>query len=160
MTIRNAVPADLPALAAAEAACFPPAEAASAEALARRLAVYPDHFWLMEESGALVSYIDGPVSDEPLLRDEMYADAALHDEGGAWQMIFGVGTLPRYRTQGRAALLMERVIADARAQGRAGCVLTCKAELRRYYESLGYRSEGVSGSVHGGAVWYDMRLRF
>lgn len=160
MPIRTAVPADLPALAAVEAACFPPAEAASAEALKARLAVYPNHFWLLEEHGVLVSFIDGLVTDEPLLRDEMYADASLHKEQGAWQMIFGVNTLPPYRKQGRAAQVMERVIADARAQGRKGCVLTCKVELLHYYEKFGYRSEGISASTHGGAVWYDMRLPF
>ena len=50
MTIRTATPADLPALAAAEAACFPPAEAASEAVLAGRLAVYPNHFWLLERT--------------------------------------------------------------------------------------------------------------
>ena len=75
-------------------------------------------------------------------------------------MIFGVNTLPAYRKQGRAARLMERVIADAKAQGRKGCVLTCKAALLHYYETFGFISEGVSASTHGGAVWYDMRRRF
>ena len=55
---------------------------------------------------------------------------------------------------------MKRVIADARSQGRKGCVLTCKDRLVHYYETFGYRSEGVSASTHGGAVWYDMRLTF
>lgn len=55
---------------------------------------------------------------------------------------------------------MKRVIADARAQGRRGCVLTCKEALVHYYESFGFRSEGLSVSTHGGAVWYDMRLTF
>lgn len=160
MRIRTAVPEDLPVLAAIEAACFPPAEAASEEVLAGRLAVYPNHFWLMEEDGLPVSFINGLTTEESLLRDEMYADASLHNERGGWQMIFGVNTLPAYRKQGRAALLMERVLADARAQGRKGCVLTCKAELLHYYEKFGYQSEGVSASTHGGALWYDMRLSF
>ena len=43
---------------------------------------------------------------------------------------------------------------------RKGCVLTCKDRLVHYYETFGYRSEGVSASTHGGAVWYDMRLTF
>lgn len=160
MRIRSAVPEDLPALAAIEAACFPPAEAASEKDLAARLAVYPNHFWLMEENGVLVSFINGLSTMEPLLRDEMYADASLHDEHGDWQMIFGVNTLPEYRRQGRAALLMERVLSDAKAQGRKGCVLTCKAELLHYYEKFGFRQEGISASTHGGALWYDMRLSF
>ena len=117
MIIRAAVPADLPALAAMEAACFPPEEAASQQVLAGRLAVYPQHFWLLEEGGLPTSFINGPAANEPRICDEMYADASFHDEKGAWQMIFGVNTLPPYRKQGRAALLMERVIAGPGGRG-------------------------------------------
>ena len=161
MRIRTASMADLAAVAAVEGACFPAAEAATEKDFAARLAVYPNHFWLLEEDdGTLVSFVNGLVTDEPLLRDEMYADASLHNEHGVWQMIFGVNTLPQYRRRGLAGQVLERVIADARAQGRKGCVLTCKDQLIRYYETFGFRNEGVSASTHGGVVWYDMRLTF
>ena len=160
MNIRNATMEDLEILTAIEAACFPPAEAATRESFAKRLAVYPNHFWLLEEDGQVVSFVNGMVTDEPLLRDEMFEDSALHNEDGAWQMIFGVNTLPEYRRRGLAGVLLERAAADARAQGRKGCVLTCKDRLIHYYEKFGYRNEGVSQSVHGGVVWYDMRLTF
>jgi hypothetical protein len=29
-----------------------------------------------------------------------------------------------------------------------------------FYEKFGYRNEGISSSVHGDAVWYQMRLTF
>jgi NH2-acetyltransferase len=151
---------DLDAVTAVEAACFPAAGAATRDEFAARLAVYPNHFWLLEEDGRLVSFINGLVSDEPTIRDEMFADAAFHNEHGAWQMVFGVNTLPEYRRRGLAGEVMRQVIADARSQGRKGCVLTCKDRLVHYYETFGYRSEGVSASTHGGAVWYDMRLTF
>ena len=143
-----------------EAACFPPAEAATREEFRARLAVYPDHFWLLYDRGRLVSFVNGMVTDEADLRDEMYQDASLHREDGAWQMIFGVNTIPEARRQGYAMELLRRVVHDARAQGREGLVLTCKAALLDYYARLGFVSEGVSRSVHGGAVWYQMRLRF
>ena len=161
MHIRTATMNDLPALTAVEAACFPAAEAATEADFATRLRVYPSHFWLLEdEDGVLVSFVNGLVTDEPLLRDEMYADPSFHNEQGAWQMIFGVNTMPQYRRRGYAAQVLEQVIADARAQGRKGCVLTCKDRLIHYYETFGFQSEGVSRSVHGGAVWHDMRLTF
>ena len=160
MNIRNATMEDLEILTAIEAACFPPAEAATRESFAKRPAAHPTHFWLLEEDGQVVSFVNGMVTDEPLLRDEMFEDAALHNEDGAWQMIFGVNTLPEYRRRGLAGVLLERAAADARAQGRKGCVLTCKDRLIHYYEKFGYRNEGVSQSVHGGVVWYDMRLTF
>ena len=160
MHIRTAAMADLDAITAIEAACFPAAEAATRADFAARLAVYPDHFWLLEEDGRVVSFVNGMVTDEPDLRDEMYADASLHQEDGAWQMIFGVNTLPDYRRRGLAGQVLQHVIAEARTQGRRGCVLTCKDVLVHYYARFGFRSEGVSGSTHGGAVWYAMRLTF
>ena len=161
MVIRNASMEDLAAVTAVEAACFPVAEAATEQDFAKRLKVYPNHFWLLEdERGRLISFVNGLVTDEPSLRDEMYSDAAFHNEQGAWQMIFGVNTLPEYRRQGLAGQVIRRVIADARAQGRKGCVLTCKEALLHYYETFGFVNEGVSESVHGGVVWYEMRLIF
>ena len=103
MHIRTASLADAAALAAVEAACFPPAEAATAAEITDRLAYYADHFWILEEDdGTVVSFVDGMTTDEPTLRDEMYENAALHDEDGTWQMIFGVNTLPAYRRRGCA----------------------------------------------------------
>ena len=161
MQIRTATMDDLSAVTSVEAACFPPNEAATEQDFAQRLAVYPNHFWLLEnENGHVISFINGFVTDEPLLRDEMYQNASLHNEQGAWQMIFGVNTLPEYRRQGFAEQVMKRVISDAKAQGRKGCVLTCKDSMIHYYEKFGYQNEGVSNSVHGGVTWYDMRLTF
>lgn len=160
LVIRTATMADLDAIADAEAASFPAAEAASRASFAARLATYPDHFWLLEVDGRLASFVNGMTTDEPTLRDEMFDDAGLHDEAGAWQMVFGVVTVPDQRRHGYAGMLLERAIADARAQGRRGLVLTCKDRLVPYYAKFGFVNEGVSASVHGGATWYDMRLAF
>lgn len=160
MILRTATARDLDALTAVEAACFPAAEAATREELAERLRAYGDHFWLLFDGETLVSFVDGMVTDLPDLTDEMYADTSFHDENGAWQMIFGVNTLPAYRKQGFAGQLLERAIADAKAQGRKGLVLTCKDRLVHYYAKFGFVNEGVSESVHGGVTWYQMRLTF
>ena len=160
MEIRNATMEDLPAVAAVEAACFPATEAATAEEFAGRLAHYAGHFWLLFEQGELVAFVDGFCTDTPDLTDAMYADASLHNENGAWQMIFGVNTLPEYRRRGLAGQLLETAIAAARQQGRKGLVLTCKDKLVHYYARFGFVSEGVSESAHGGVTWYQMRLTF
>lgn len=160
MEIRYGSKADLDIVAAVEAECFPPAEAATRESLAERLAIYPTHFWLLFDGDKAVGFLDGMVTDEKDLTDEMYEDASMHSEAGAWQMIFGVNTIPSYRRRGCAAQLLERAIEDARTQGRQGLVLTCKDKLVHYYAKFGFVNEGVSGSVHGGVVWYQMRLTF
>lgn len=160
MNIRHAFLSDLDVLSEIENRCFPPSEAASKETLRGRLAVYPNHFWLMEENGCIVSFVNGMTTDESELRDEMYFTPELHNESGKWQMIFGVNTLPEYRRRGYAAVLLKRVLDDALEQGRQGAVLTCKRELLCYYGRLGFMNEGISCSEHGGAVWYGMRAIF
>ena len=160
MEIRKGTLKDLEAIAAVEAACFPAAEAATAEEFAGRLQQYGDHFWLLWEGERLLAFVDGFCTDWPDLTDEMYADASLHRENGAWQMIFGVNTIPACRKKGYAGMLLQQAIADARAQGRKGLVLTCKEALVHYYAKFGFVNEGVSGSTHGGVVWYQMRLKF
>lgn len=160
MLIRTATMKDLEAVAAVEAECFPPAEAATKEAFAKRLEYYGNHFWLMYDGDKLISFVDGFVTDEADLTDEMYEKAELHNEHGAWQMIFGVNTVPSYRKRGCAGELLKRAIADAKAQGRKGLVLTCKDRMVPYYAGFGFIHEGVSESVHGNAVWNQMRLTF
>ena len=151
---------DLDAVASVEAECFPPAEAATKEEFAERLRYYGDYFWLMFEDDKLIAFVDGFVTDEKDLTDEMYEKASMHNENGAWQMIFGVNTIPEYRSRGCAGELLARAILDARQQGRRGLVLTCKDRLLAYYAKFGFANEGVSVSTHGGVVWYQMRLRF
>lgn len=160
MKIRSASIKDLEAVASVESECFPKEEAAKEEDFKNRLTYYPNHFWLLEDQGKLVAFVNGMVSNESILTDEMYERAEMHDENGAWQMIFGVNTIPEYRRRGCAAQVINKVIADARSQNRKGLVLTCKDKLIHYYEKFGFVNEGVSKSVHGGAVWYDMRLTF
>ncbi len=159
MLIRTAKMSDVEQIAAVESACFPPAEAATRAEFEQRVRVYGEHFWLMFDGERLVSFVDGFVTNERDLRDEMYENAAMHDEAGQWQMIFGVNTLPEYRRRGLAEQLLRRAVSDARQQGRRGLVLTCKDKLVHYYARLGFVSEGISDkSVHGGATWYQMRL--
>lgn len=159
MLIRTAKMSDVEQIAAVESACFPPAEAATRAEFEQRVRVYGEHFWLMFDGERLVSFVDGFVTNERDLRDEMYENAAMHDEAGQWQMIFGVNTLPEYRRRGLAEQLLRCAVSDARQQGRRGLVLTCKDKLVHYYARLGFVSEGVSDkSVHGGATWYQMRL--
>ena len=159
--IRTASPDDLDAVAAVEAACFPPAEAATREEFAERLSHYANHFYLMFEDDRMISFVDGFVTDIPDLTDEMYAKAVMHNEHGAWQMIFGVNTIPSHRRKGYAGQLIEFAITDAHAQGRKGLVLTCKDALIPWYAGFGFVDEGVSEfSTHGNVTWHQMRLTF
>ena len=158
MIIRKGSLSDLYKIAYVESECFPAAEAASAEDFKNRLLFYPNHFWVIENKGEIIGFINGMCSNTRELHDEMYSNAALHDEGGEWQMIFGVDILPEYRGRGCARLLLKYMIADAKSSNRTGLILTCKDKLRGYYAKFGFKDEGISDSTHGGATWHKMRL--
>lgn len=162
MLIRHATMADLKAVTAVEAACFPAAEAATADELRDRIAAYPECFWLLvdDNDDTLVSFVNGFVTDRSELTDDMYADVSGHDPHGAWQMIFGVDTAPEYRHHGHASDLLRQVIADTRAAGRKGLVLTAKPHMTSFYTRLGFIDEGPSVSTHGQTIWHQMRLTF
>ena len=159
MIIRTAVMDDLEQIAGVERACVPVSEAATKAEFQERLTYYASHFLLMFDGPKLISFVDGFVTDEPDLTDEMYANARLHCENGRWQMIFGVNTLPEYRRRGYAGQLLNAFIEQARKEGRRGLVLTCKDALVHYYAGFGFVNEGRSDkSQHGGAEWNQMRL--
>ncbi len=158
VTIRRATADDLDLISDLEAVCFPPAEAASREAYAARLATFADRYWLLFVDGEPVSLIGGFLSNDTVLRDEMFADATLHEPDGRVQMIFSVATHPDHRCRGYAGRLIRTAIDACREEGREALVLTCKDYRIAYYASFGFADEGVSLSEHGGATWHQMRI--
>ena len=160
MNIRTATLQDIDQIAAVEKECFPAAEAATKEEFEQRLSHYADHFWLMFENDTLIAFVDGMVTEQEDLTDEMYENASMHQEDGAWQMIFGLNTMPAYRKRGVGGKLIEAFIDLAREEKRKGVILTCKEEKIHYYAKFGFVNEGESESDHGGAKWYQMRVVF
>ena len=160
-TIRNVKIEDLDQVTEVEALCFPAAEAAVEASFRQRIETFPDSFFVAEdENGRIIGFINGCVTDERTIRDEMFEDSGLHHTEGLYQSVFGLDVIPECRRQGVAADLMNRLMQEAKARGKKGMILTCKDRLIHYYEKFGYRNLGLSASVHGGAVWYDMLLEF
>ena len=158
--IRKVKLEDLDAVTQVEAVCFPKAEAAPSESFLQRISTFPDSFFVAEKDGEIIGFINGCVTDSRVIFDEMFEDASYHKEDGIYQSIFGLDVIPEYQHQGLASRLMEHLIADAQEKGREGLILTCKDRLIGFYERFGYKNLGLSQSVHGGAVWYDMILEF
>lgn len=159
-TIRLVKPEDLDQVAAVEAECFPESEAAAKASFRSRIQAFPDSFFVAESNGRIIGFINGCVTDDTVICDEMFADTGLHKPDGAYQAVFGLDVMLQYQKQGIAADLMEHLIEAARRQKRKGLILTCKDKLIHYYERFGFQKLGLSQSVHGGAVWYDMLLSF
>lgn len=157
--IRHAVLQDLEMISELEKDCFPESEAASEKDLYHRIQVFPENFWLMEQNGRIISMINGMAVDVPNLLDKMYQNADMHNENGAWQMLFSMVTHPDFQNKGYAGRLMNCVIRDSLKSNRKGIVLTCKEKLIGFYEKFGFVNEGVSCSEHGNVVWYQMRKK-
>jgi predicted GNAT family N-acyltransferase len=160
MKIRNANLYDLEEVYALESVCFPVEEAATKESLKKRLTLYSQCFWVIEDNDKIISMINGMTTNELYLKDEMYNNTDLYCEKGDWLVIFGVDTLPDYRKSGLASRLMSYVIDTAKHQKRKGIILTCKQHLIHFYEKFGFQNEGIASSEHGGVVWYHMRITF
>lgn len=156
--IRKATINDLDEISRVESICFPGGQAASREAFEQRLQIFDDSFFVAVDERKIVGLIDGAVIDENRIYDELYENINLHNPNGKYQSIFGLVVIPEYRKQGIAQKLMTHIIELSREKNRQGLVLTCKKELIHYYEKFGYENKGISKSVHGNVVWYDMIL--
>lgn len=157
--IRQAVLEDLEAVSQVEASSFPPAEAAGRETLRQRLEQFQESF-LVAVDQRVIGIVNGCVTDQETITDDLFDRPCAHQPTGAYQAVFGLAVLEEYRGRGVAAALLREFCARARKSGRRGVILTCKERLIPYYTTLGFQKLGVSASVHGGAVWYDMICRF
>jgi ribosomal protein S18 acetylase RimI-like enzyme len=160
MQIRNANINDINGVTLIESVAFPPNEAAKREDFEKRLKIYPNHFWILEDDGKIVSLINGMITNETQKHDELLENPNLHNENGKWLIIFGVATDPSHQKNGYATALMKKVIEDTKAENRDGIVLICKDEFIPFYERFGFTYEGISNSEHGGVKWNNMRLVF
>ena len=155
--IRNVTPADLDAVTALEAVCFSPATAATREAFAYRIAAFPERFFVAEQQGVIIGIINGCASSLPVIEDALFEPQG-HEPDGKHQMVFGLAVLPEFQRQGVGAALMAHLIRYARETGMEQVILTCREEKIAYYSKFGFQNRGISQSVHGGVVWYDMVL--
>ena len=113
-TLRAATPKDVDILASIEAQSFPEAEMATRESFEKRLAVFPDYFLILFEDGEPVGLIDGMITNNRTISDDMFENASLHVPNGRWQSVFGLAVIPSKRHQGCASTLMRAFIEKAR----------------------------------------------
>lgn len=158
--IRKATIDDLDSIAELEKRCFPPKEAAPKLYLKQRIKTFPESFFVAEIDHKIVGFINGCVINGTVIYDELYADSTLHVPEGDYQTVFGLDVMPEYQHNEIATQLMNYMIKVSKLMGRKGVILTCKENLINYYKKFGYKNKGVSKSVHGGAKWYDMVLKF
>lgn len=143
-----------------EQICFPPNEACSEKSMKERIKKTPETFLVAvdKETGRIAGFLNGVATDEQVFRDEFFTDITLHDPNGKNIMLLGLDVLPEYRHQGLAREIMARYVAREQAKGRKCLYLTCLDNKVEMYKKMGYRDNGISGSVWGGEEWHDMSL--
>lgn len=160
MQIRLAKLEDLEHITKIERICFPVAEAATAADFQKRFDAFGECFLVADNGNEVIGFVNGCVTDKPILSDELYYNPKLHISSGGYQTVFGLDVLPEYRGQGVAAQLLNEFIELAKQRNQKGMILTCKDHLIHYYEKFGFVHQGISDSSHGGAVWHDMLMEF
>lgn len=158
LTIRAATWADIAAMAALEEASYPAAEAASAAALAARVAAYPDYNLVAEDEGRIVGFCSTCLTHLTTLEDALFG-AIVPDATAPHVAILSLTVDAAWRCRGIATRLLEALRQVARTGGKTTIILTCKDHLRGFYAARGYGDLGLSASQHGGAQWFDMSLR-
>ena len=136
-----------------------PLDACTREEVLDRIAAAPDMFLVAEdrESGRLAGGLNGIATNERDFRDEFFSEAGLlHDPDGSTVMLCGLDVMPDYRGQGLAKAMMDFYCRREKERGRKRLLLTCVKEKIPMYEGFGFRLLGISASVYGGTVWYDM----
>ncbi|OIK16165.1 GNAT family N-acetyltransferase [Bacillus sp. MUM 116] len=156
LNIRNVKKLDLSDIFIIEQLCFPQEEAATKEAFEMRIQVIPDSFFVAEENGVVIGFVNGPVIETPFITDDLFKEIKPNPETGGHQSILGIAVTPHFQTRGVAAALLAHVEEDAGAKNRETITLTCKEDLIGFYENHGYRNMGVSKSQHAGVIWYNM----
>lgn len=156
LKMRNAKIEDLPKLVAIEHLCFSKEEAATRDAIEKRIQFIPDSFYVAEENGEIVGFVNGPVIDTAFITDDLFSGIKGNPAAGGHQSILGLAVVPHFQKRGIASKLLAHLEKEARVYKRETITLTCKENLIGFYESHGYLNNGVSSSEHGGAIWYNM----
>ncbi len=157
MKIRHAILEDLSAIMLVENENFSPEEAASPEAMRRRLELSPDTILVIEDetSQTLLGYVSSLPCPTERLTDDLF-DATSIDAEAPYLAILSLSILSEYQGQGLGGLLLAALKELALDQDRRGITLTCHEALVPYYEANGFVDLGYSQSSHGGSVWIDM----
>ena len=158
ITISNASLADVDELHNIEALSFSSGQAAGKDAFIYRLTEFPQWFFKAEIDGKIVGLVNGSSSTHRFITDDLYLSDGDFDEDGENILIYGLAVHPDYRKNGIAHELLSRILCVAKARGKKRASLTCKEHLIGFYESFGFRNHGISESVVGDVISYDMEI--
>lgn len=158
LSFRNARPADADRCFEIETAAYEGDEAATLEKIAKRIALYPEGFLLLEADGGVVGFINCGCAHEVEMSDETFKELVGHDPDAPNVVIMSVVVDPVHQGKGLSRALMERFVERMRGMGKRNIYLMCKDRHVPLYERFGYRYLKPSASDHGGMAWHEMSM--
>lgn len=146
------------AAAEMEQICFPPHEACTRKNMISRVRKDPQMFIVAEDraTGKLCGMINGMPTDADTFSDDIFTGFDMYEKNGRRMFLAGVEVLPQYRHKKLAHAMMEAFLKREKEKGREQVLLTCLEEKIPFYESMGYRDCGLSGSTWGNETWHEM----
>ncbi|KRN99311.1 GNAT family N-acetyltransferase [Companilactobacillus kimchiensis] len=148
---------DLDAIMAIEQAGFNAAEAGSRASYQDRILNLGSNFIVAkDDAGNILGFVCGPAVNDRFVSDEMYENISSNRESGGHQMILTIAISPRFRGQGIGSKLLQQFEKQARQLKRTSIALTCLLDRVPFYEKNGYQNIGISDSIHGNEIWYNM----
>ncbi|WP_136797834.1 GNAT family N-acetyltransferase [Desulfosediminicola ganghwensis] len=155
--IRRVERRDLQACVALEERCYQPMEVAPPDFIERRIEVYPDGFYVAEVGSEIVGMINCGATHKDDITDEELKYLIGHVRNGKNGIVFSLAVDPRYRGNGIARKLMEKMIEVSGRKEKQKIILLCKDDLVDFYTALGFSYGGPSSSDFGGYVWHQMQ---
>ncbi len=158
--IRGVTAQDLDACLTVESVCFLPSEAASREAIEKRITLFPHGFFVAELGSMVIGHINSAATCKEDITDEELKTMVGHDDFGKNIVIFSIAVLPEFQRKGIAKQLMFKFMEASKKLKKRKIMLICKSNLIEYYRKFGFIYIGESASTHGGSKWHEMHFLF
>lgn len=138
-----------------EQRCYTPEAAATPHGFQFRYEHYRPFFWSAWLGTELIGITNGIRTSQSACGDEMKGGQADSLNGNNF-CVLTVAVDSAHRGQGIGALLLKKLIQQCGASGIQRIILMCEQHLISFYEAEQFELRGISASVHGGIVWYEM----
>lgn len=156
LTIRSARTEDANRCYEIEIGAYEGDEAATLEKIAKRIAVYPEGFIVLESPEGVVGFVNSGCAYDVVMSDEEFKELVGHDPLAPNVVIMSVVVHPDFQGKGYSSRLMAAFIERMAKMGKKTIHLMCKERHVPLYAKFGFGYVKPSESDHGGMSWHEM----
>ena len=115
-TFRNAAPSDAIRCFDVETSAYEGDEAATLEKIAKRIAIYPQGFLILEVNNEIVGFVNSGCAYDVEMSDEDFKELIGHDPAAPNAVIMSVVVDPEYQGQGLSYVLYNKCFEEMKEQ--------------------------------------------